>query len=62
MVQPAASVRQHDARITQSDGMLIEYDVPITMSDGTILRANVFRPIDEGQYPVLMSYGPTART
>ncbi|REK68840.1 CocE/NonD family hydrolase [Aeromicrobium endophyticum] len=38
--------------------MQIEYDVPIPMSDGTILRANVFRPIGDGEFPVLMSYGP----
>ncbi|WP_208024540.1 CocE/NonD family hydrolase [Amycolatopsis pithecellobii] len=28
------------------------------MSDGTVLRANVYRPLGGGQYPVLMSYGP----
>jgi uncharacterized protein len=58
MVQTAGSARQHDGRVTQSEGMLIEHDVPLTMSDGTTLRANVFRPIGEGQHPVLMSYGP----
>ena len=40
------------------DGMSIDWDVPITMDDGLVLRADVFRPIAEGRYPVLMTYGP----
>ena len=40
------------------DGMRITWDAPIRMDDGLILRADVFRPIAEGQYPVLLSYGP----
>jgi len=38
--------------------MRIEWDVPIAMDDGVVLRADVFRPIDDGEYPVLMSHGP----
>jgi len=40
------------------DGMSIDWDVPITMDDGLVLRGDVFRPIAEGRYPVLMTYGP----
>jgi uncharacterized protein len=40
------------------DGMRIEWDVPITMDDGLVLRADVFRPVAEGKYPALVSYGP----
>jgi uncharacterized protein len=40
------------------DGMRIDWDAPIEMSDGLVLRADVFRPVGEGRYPVLMSYGP----
>ena len=40
------------------DGMQIEWDMPILMSDGLTLRADVFRPIGEGQFPIIMSYGP----
>jgi putative CocE/NonD family hydrolase len=32
----------------------IEYNVPIPMRDGTILRANIYRPTQEGKYPVLV--------
>ncbi|RYF80140.1 MAG: CocE/NonD family hydrolase [Comamonadaceae bacterium] len=41
--------------------MRIDWDVPIETSDGTVLRADVFRPIEEGRYPVLMTYGPYAK-
>jgi predicted acyl esterase len=40
------------------DGMMIDWDVPITMDDGIVLRADVYRPPQEGKYPVIMSYGP----
>ena len=28
------------------------------MDDGLVLRADVFRPVAEGRYPVILSYGP----
>jgi predicted acyl esterase len=40
------------------DGMKIDWDVPIVMDDGLVLRADVFRPIADGRYPALVSYGP----
>ncbi len=40
------------------DGMTIDWDVPITMDDGLVLRADVFRPVKQGQYPVILSCGP----
>ncbi len=43
------------------DGMRIDWDVPITMDDGLVLRADVFRPVAEGRYPVILSYGPYAK-
>ncbi len=43
------------------DGMRIDWNVPITMDDGLVLRADVFRPISEGKYPVILSYGPYAK-
>lgn len=41
--------------------MHIDWDVPITMDDGLVLRADVFRPDDDGEYPVILSYGPYAK-
>jgi uncharacterized protein len=43
------------------DGMKIDWDAPIAMDDGLVLRADVFRPIGEGRYPVILSYGPYAK-
>ena len=43
------------------DGMRIDWDVPIAMDDGLVLRADVYRPLAEGRYPVIMSYGPYAK-
>ena len=43
------------------DGMRIDWDQPITMDDGLIVRADIFRPIAEGKYPVILTYGPYAK-
>ena len=40
------------------EGMRVDWDVPIEMDDGLVLRANVYRPNDDGAYPVVMSHGP----
>lgn len=40
------------------NGMRIDWDVPVPMTDGAVLRADVFRPDDDGTYPVLMTLGP----
>ena len=41
--------------------MQVEWDVPIPMDDGVALRADVFRPDDDGRYPVIVSCGPYAK-
>jgi predicted acyl esterase len=43
------------------DGMRIDWDVPIVASDGLVMRADVYRPDDDGQHPVILSYGPYAK-
>src|SRR5262245_18817903 len=43
------------------DGMRIDWDVPIPMDDGVVLRCDVFRPIEEVRYPVILTYGPYAK-
>jgi len=40
------------------DGMRIDWDIPIEMDDGIVLRADIYRPIADGRYPVILSYGP----
>jgi len=43
------------------DGMQIDWDVSIKVDDGLVLKADVFRPIGNGKYPVLLTYGPYAK-
>jgi hypothetical protein len=43
------------------DGMRIDWDAPITMDDGVVLRADVFRPVADGRYAVILSYSPYAK-
>ncbi|HEU5383225.1 MAG TPA: CocE/NonD family hydrolase [Ktedonobacteraceae bacterium] len=38
--------------------IVVDYDVPASMRDGVILRANIFRPAGEGQWPVLLTRLP----
>jgi len=45
--------------VTQmSQQIITEFDVPATMRDGTTLRANIYRPAGEGQWPVLLTRLP----
>ena len=48
----------HQQRTEIRDGMRIDWDVPVTMDDGLVLRADVFRPVKDGKFPVILSYGP----
>jgi putative CocE/NonD family hydrolase len=56
-----AQKAQTRAKSEVRKGMRTGWDVPIAMSDGIVLRADVFRPVAEGRYPVLLSYGPYAK-
>src|SRR5581483_1582747 len=40
------------------DGMRIDWDMPIKMDDGIVLRCDIYRPVAEGKYPVIMTLGP----
>ena len=40
------------------DGMRIDWDVPIEMDDGVVLRCDIYRPVKDGKYAVIMTYGP----
>ena len=53
--------RDAQAKTEIRDGMRIDWDAPIPMDDGIVLRADVFRPVSEGRYPVLLTYGPYAK-
>lgn len=38
--------------------MRIDWNVPITMDDGIVVKADIFRPDDDGKYSALITYGP----
>ena len=40
------------------DGMRIDWDMPIRMDDGVLLRCDVYRPIKEGQFPIILTMWP----
>jgi uncharacterized protein len=43
------------------DKLQIDWDAPIEMDDGVVLRADVYRPVGSGKFPVILSYGPYAK-
>jgi putative CocE/NonD family hydrolase len=49
------------ARTEVRDGMLITWHEPIEINDGIVLRADIFRPIGAGRYPVILTYGVYAK-
>lgn len=49
------------ARTEVRDGMRITWHQPIPMDDGIVLRADVFQPIEDGRYPVILTYGLYAK-
>lgn len=50
-----------EARTEVRDGMRITWQQPIVTDDGTVLRADVFRPVGDGRYPVILTYGIYAK-
>lgn len=57
IVLPAGSVRRQGAKPLATD-ILMEKDVPVTLRDGTVIYTDVFRPVEEGQYPALLAWSP----
>ncbi len=51
-VRPRSEVR---------DGMRVDWHAAVPMDDGVVLDAEVFRPVADGRYPVILSYGPYAK-
>jgi uncharacterized protein len=43
-------------------GVAVERGVPATMRDGTVLRADVYRPEESGEFPVLLMRTPYDKT
>src|SRR5665809_2471 len=45
----------------ERDGMYIDWQVPVAMQEGAVVRADVYRPTEEGPYPVILSHGVYAK-
>lgn len=46
------------ARAVDSYAVTVEHGVAVTMRDGTILRADIYRPVAVGKFPVLLTRTP----
>lgn len=46
------------ARAVDEPAMSVDRDVAVPMDDGVVLRADVFRPVEAGPWPAVMSLGP----
>ena len=57
----AGQPRESQSHSEVVDGMRVDWDVPLVMDDDVVLRADIYRPDDDGQYPVILSYGPYAK-
>src|SRR5690242_20721502 len=42
----------------QTSGVVTEFGVAVKMRDGVTLRADVYRPAEEGRYPILLERTP----
>lgn len=60
-MEPNTKGREVMMESAVQDGMRIMWDTEIKVDDGLVLSCDVFLPIEEGQYPVLLSYGPYAK-
>jgi predicted acyl esterase len=57
----STAAKTHQPRTEVRDGMRIDWDVEIRMDDGLVLKADVFRPVRDGRWPVILTYGPYAK-
>ena len=53
-----AAAVQFPAELPPTNDVRIENRVPVPMRDGVTLYADVYRPVAEGKYPVLVSRTP----
>ncbi|MFL4901659.1 CocE/NonD family hydrolase [Streptomyces sp. MMS24-I2-30] len=58
MTETATATPDGPFRVDVVGDMTIEWDLPITADDGNVLRADVFRPTEPGNHPVVLTYGP----
>jgi uncharacterized protein len=54
-------IAELEARTEVRDGMRITWNEPIRMDDGLVLRADVYRPVEDGRHPIILTYGVYAK-
>jgi uncharacterized protein len=59
--QAIEAVHDEHSYSEDRDGMRIDWNVGLRMQDGALLRADVYRPVADGRYPVILSYGCYAK-
>lgn len=48
-----------ETHLDEENGLIFEKNISIPLQDnGSVIRCNVYRPIAEGTFPVLVTYGP----
>ncbi len=57
----ASQVPDVKMRSEVRDGMRIDWNAPIPVDDGIVLRADIYRPIADGKYPAILTYGIYAK-
>ncbi len=56
--QPAVQLKFPPADVPERNDIVLENRVPTPMRDGVVLYADVYRPVGNGRYPVLVSRTP----
>ena len=57
VVLPKGSCRMEGAMPLPCD-IILDRDVAVTMRDGTVIYTDVFRPAQDGKYPVIIAWSP----
>lgn len=57
IILKAGSVRRKGAKPLSCD-ILLERDVPIKLRDGVTIYADIFRPVEDGNYPAILAWSP----
>ncbi|MVA57344.1 CocE/NonD family hydrolase [Agrobacterium vitis] len=49
---------QREGGMPLKSDVLVERDVAVTLRDGVTIRADLYRPVEEGQYPAIIGWSP----
>src|SRR5436309_11029716 len=55
---PGVTASMTDFTCEVRDGTRMDWYITVHMEDGLVLRADVYRSVQAGKYPVILAYGP----